>query len=452
MSEFSDEEDVLLDDIRPSPENDIVYKPANPKSKTMRELAGSIRKLGQLVPIEVTLDGYILSGHRRYVACRMLGKERVRVRYYPATRESPEFDQLLVAFNTQRVKSLDEVIREEIVKIDPAQAYRSLLEYRDEASAIDVKEIDIRDQKKRAKISSAKDEFLNAIIDILNNYKKFWPLSDRQIHYALLNEPPLKHSKKPDSRYDNTKQSYKSLTDLLTRARLEGDIPFRAISDATRPFKENGFFENVDEFAKSVVEKLFLGYRRRLTQSQPNHIEILGEKLTIQNVIDRIARKNCIPCMIGRGYSSLDPRNKLAMRFRRSDKAKLVLLILSDFDPDGEEIAHSFARSMRDDFGIDEIVPVKVALTRDQVEELNLPPRMKAKKTSSNYARFADRYGDDVWELEALSPAELQEIIQKAIDAVIDTKLFNQEIKKEEKDAVALAEKRELALSAIGEI
>ena len=27
-------------------------------------------------------------------------------------------------------------------------------------------------------------------------------------------------------------------------------------------------------------------------------------------------------------------------------------MVLSDFDPEGEDIAHSFARSMRDDFGI----------------------------------------------------------------------------------------------------
>ena len=51
---------------------------------------------------------------------------------------------------------------------------------------------------------------------------------------------------------------------------------------------------------------------------------------------------------------------------------------LSDFDPEGEDIAHSLARSLRDDFGIDAIEPIKVALTAAQVQELRLPPVMQA--------------------------------------------------------------------------
>ena len=47
-------------------------------------------------------------------------------------------------------------------------------------------------------------------------------------------------------------------------------------------------------------------------------------------------------------------------------------LVLSDFDPEGEDIAHSFARSMRDDFGIDQIELVKVALTDRQVREMGM--------------------------------------------------------------------------------
>jgi hypothetical protein len=60
-----------------------------------------------------------------------------------------------------------------------------------------------------------------------------------------------------------------------------------------------------------------------------------------------------------------------------------VLLIASDFDPDGEEIAHSFARSLRDDFGLEAIDAIKVALTAEHVAEFSLPPRLKAKHTSS---------------------------------------------------------------------
>ena len=62
----------------------------------------------------------------------------------------------------------------------------------------------------------------------------------------------------------------------------------------------------------------------------------------------------------------------MVKRFKSSGKDKLILLILSDFDPDGEEIAHSLARSLRDDFDVDAVEPVKVALTREQVAMFEL--------------------------------------------------------------------------------
>src|SRR4029077_2901502 len=97
-------------------------------------------------------------------------------------------------------------------------------------------------------------------------------------------------------------------------------------------------------------------------------------------------------------------------RFKASGKDKLIILALSDFDPEGEDIAHSFARSMRDDFGIENVVPVKVALTAKQVQEMGLPPEMKAKTTSSRYEKFTERHGDDVFELEAVPPRQLHQI------------------------------------------
>jgi hypothetical protein len=180
-------------------------------------------------------------------------------------------------------------------------------------------------------------------------------------------------------------------------------------------------------------------------QSQPNHIEIIGEKNTIAPIIRPVAARYCIPMTIGRGYCSLRPRYDIAERFRKSGKDRLVLLMLSDFDPDGEEIAHSFARSLRDDFGIEEIEPVKVALTAGQVAEYHLPPMMKAKKRGNEEEgykgialSFVAKHGDNVWELEALPPETLQRVLQDAIDQVIDVQAFNHEIDQEKADAAEL--------------
>ena len=149
----------------------------------------------------------------------------------------------------------------------------------------------------------------------------------------------------------------------------------------------------------------------------------------------------CIPLTAGRGYGSLPPRYKMAQRFRSSGKDKLVLLILSDFDPDGEVIAESFARSMRDDFGIEGVHAIKVGLNLDHVTRFNLPRDIVKPKTSSpQYRKFVAKYGDrDVFEVEALRPAQIQQIVREAIDGVLDLAAFNAELDAEKRDAAFLA-------------
>ena len=215
------------------------------------------------------------------------------------------------------------------------------------------------------------------------------------------------------------------------------------------PFYQDAFWRS--GYLHQQIKNFATTYWRDLMQSQPNHIEIVGEKNTIASIIRPVAAQFCIPMTIGRGYCSLRPRYDIEQRFRESGKDKLVLLILSDFDPDGEEIAHSLARSLRDDFDIEDIEPIKVAITADQVEEFDLPPAMKAKTTSANYKRFADEHGDGVWELEALPPETLQNVLREAIDSVIDTEAFNHEIDQEKADAAKLDGVRRVMLDTLGE-
>lgn len=445
---------VPLKRLRPALENNDVYRPIDPADPDFQGLVESIRTDGIQEELVATEDGVIISGHRRHAAAKIVGLPTVPCRFepirYDRQTDHDRFMHLLRECNRQRVKSFDEKLREETLSANPEVAYQSLIEYRQNQSSLISDTLDIRDEKKRAEITAAKKPFLAAIRKIIRERKKFWPLSDRQIHYGLLNDPPLLHASKPNSTYRNDKRSYQSLTELLTRARVAGLIPMDVISDTTRPVTIWGVHRDVGGYLAGEVNDFCRGYWRDLMQSQSNHIEIIGEKSTVASTIRPIAARYCIPMTIGRGYCSLRPRYDIAERFRRSGKERLVLLLVSDFDPDGEEISHSFARSLRDDFAIENIEPVKVALTADQVEEFDLPPAMQAKKTSSNYNRFSDQHGDDVWELEALPPETLQRVLQEAIDAVIDVEAFNHEIDQEQADAAKLEGVRRVMLDTFG--
>jgi hypothetical protein len=157
---------------------------------------------------------------------------------------------------------------------------------------------------------------LKAIQNVIDEREDYWPLSVRQIHYALLNNPPLIHAGKSDSVYHNVQKCYKALDDLLVRARLEGHIPFEVIADETRPVVEFNCHRDCQSFIRRELDIFLKGYWRDLMQSQPNHVEILAEKNTIAPILRPIAEEYCIPMTTGRGYCSLPPRFEIAKRFR----------------------------------------------------------------------------------------------------------------------------------------
>jgi len=166
-------------------------------------------------------------------------------------------------------------------------------------------------------------------------------------------------------------------------------------------------------------------------------------------IIKPVAERYCIPVTSGRGFASLPPRADMVRRYLASGKEKLIVLIISDHDPDGEAIAHSFARSLRDDFGVGSVHAVRVALTAEQVERYALPPALKAKQGSATYATFVERHGENVYEVEALSPATLQSELEAAIDSVLDIAAFDGELDREREDATYLEGKRRTVTNAL---
>jgi hypothetical protein len=423
-----------------------VIDPSNP---SLDELVASLKAKGQLEPVVVTLDNVLLSGHRRRAAALRLRWRTLKVRVHPIHSLDPDFEKVLISYNTQRDKSPDVRIREQLMLTDPEKAYRAIVSEREAATQIKAEVLTLGAGKKRAKITAAKQPFLDAVIRIINELKQYWPLSDRRVHYSLLNDPPLRHAGKPESyvnkkgrtlynRYRNDKPSYKDCCNLLTRARLTGQIPFNAIGDETRPVTTWDVHVNVSPFFRREVEQFCTGYARDLLSTQPNHIEIVGEKLTVEGIIRPVASKYCIPYTIGRGYSSLPPRKEMYDRYRKSGKAKLVILFLGDHDPEGWNIAETFAKSMRDDFGIAEVVAVKVALKPEQAAELRLPPNTDAKESSSRFKAFAEQFGSAAYELEAAPPDMLQGWLVEAVRSVLCIDRFNEQVELEKKDATKI--------------
>ena len=96
----------------------------------------------------------------------------------------------------------------------------------------------------------------------------FRPLPIRQVHYQLLNDPPLisePQKSKFDAehyRYRNDQKSYDALVELLKQARYSGEISMTIIDDPTRPQFVPWGYENVSDFIHSEVGGFLTGYCR----------------------------------------------------------------------------------------------------------------------------------------------------------------------------------------------
>lgn len=444
----------LVTQIQVARENDLLYESFGIANADDAALVRSINEDGIREPLTVSKDGVLLSGHRRFAAAKYLGLETVPVRFTETVFEKlskAERLDVLRLFNQQRDKTPGEKIREQLLQIDPKEAHAKLFRQRitQRYGSIETN-VDIGVVKKRARITTI--QFLEAAQKVIQENEEYWPLTVRRVHYLLLNNPPLRHDKKPDSRYQNDKNSYQSLANLLIRARLAGLVPMESIEDSTRPIQLGGGFPSPEAFIKQESENFLLGYSRNLMQGQPYHVEIMLEKNALRSIIEKVARDYCIPVTTGRGFSSLSPRYDLYRRFRQSGKTRLILLMLTDFDPDGEEICSSFARSLRDDFGLRDVNPIKVALTAEDVETYDLPSDMDAKPSSPNYAKFVAKYGYKAVELDAAPVDLLQAKLRESIESVIDLAAFNAQIELEIQDAGIVEAHRRVVFEAIGGI
>jgi len=439
---------VPMDRIKPSPENDDLYGEIK-NDEQMERLIDSIQKRGLGDPLLLTKDRFILSGHRRYYALSHLKYEDAPCYLSDISRNgNSEFHSDLAEYNPQRVKTVGSILKESLLRdSDPSDTYAAIEDYRAASTQVDIDFTDVPGVKKVKALSPKKKQFLEAAKKVVEDLKEYWPLSVRQIHYNLLNDPPLtltpKRSKFPAEhyRYKNDDRSYKALVDLLTPARYHGQIPFESIDDPTRPEVLHSGWDSVDEFVNDEICGFLSGYHRNRQEGQPRHIEILGEKNTLMSILKLVANQYYVPLTLGRGFSGPSIWKKMARRFNQSHKEAMTLIIVSDYDPEGLELADDAIRSLRDLWE----VPIdyhRVAVTREQIDELGLASDFNpAKDTSSRYRSFVERTGgNETWECEALPPKYMIDQVKAAIEANMDMGIFDEIVDQEEGDCDQLCE------------
>lgn len=230
----------------------------------------------------------------------------------------------------------------------------------------------------------------------------------------------------------NAPPNYKWMGTFINDGRLAGLIDWNSIVDRTRKHEANAHWDSPSDIINDSAEQYAIDTRA----DQDYYLEVWVEKDALVGVIERA----CQPLDVGyfscRGYVSQSAMWRAAKRFKY-EVTDCVLLHLGDHDPSGIDMT----RDIQDRLDMfNAAVEVKrIALTMEQVEELQPPPN-PAKTTDSRYAQYIDLYGEESWELDALDPRFITELIQEHIEEHTDEKRRDALIEKQEKDRERLQE------------
>lgn len=265
-------------------------------------------------------------------------------------------------------------------------------------------------------------ELINGVI---NEYtSQGYDLTLRQVYYQLVARGFI----------PNNERSYKNVGNLINDARLAGLIDWNAIQDRTRRIRVKPHWDSPSDIMRTM-EAL---YAIDIRSTQPNYIEVWVEKDALIGIVEDISRKLDVPCFSCRGYVSASEMWAAAQRFRDEEyRERRIILHLGDHDPSGKDMTRDIEERLSM-FGADVEVQ-RIALNFDQIEEFSPPPN-PTKLSDSRAVSYIEEYGYSCWELDALEPKILTNLIKSKVDNLTDMlELSTQErITHDDKRAISL--------------
>jgi hypothetical protein len=232
---------------------------------------------------------------------------------------------------------------------------------------------------------------------------------------------------------ENSQREYKRLGAMIKDARRAGLIDWDAIEDRTRYMRTHSAWDDPANVISAVAEQ----YREDSWSGQDYRPEVWIEKDALVGVIEGVCNEYRVPYFACRGNNSESEQYKAGKRFEchLADGLTPIVLHLGDHDPNGLDMT----RDNRDRLAMfaGELVEVRrLALNIDQVEQL--PPN-PAKETDSRYAGYVQEFGRECWELDALDPAVIADLIRAEIDGLIDAAVWESALAKERRNRDLLA-------------
>lgn len=244
---------------------------------------------------------------------------------------------------------------------------------------------------------------------ILNEYRNMgYRLSLRQLYYQLVARDYI----------ENSIKSYKRIGNLVSDARLAGLLDWNMIEDRGRETVIPTAWTSPAQIVRAAAQQ----FRVDRWRGQPCHVEVMVEKDALSGILEPVCRDLHVRFTANKGYSSssamYEAGKRIAEAILRRGR-KVHIFYLGDHDPSGIDMT----RDIRERLGLfsasKKIKVHRLALNYDQVEQWS-PPENPAKETDSRYQAYADQFGESSWELDAVEPRTLADLVRDGIQELID--------------------------------
>lgn len=249
-------------------------------------------------------------------------------------------------------------------------------------------------------------EFMNTLIESYQD--QGYTLTVRQLYYQLVARDVI----------PNDLNSYKRTAAIINDAKLAGLIDWDAIEDRTRDFIVRSRCNSVS----SILDSCVRSFHMNMWQEQEYQVYVVVEKEALVGVLERTCNTYDVPLLAARGYPSSSVLYDFAQShiIHKSMHKQHIIIHLGDHDPSGIDMTRDLTERLNLLYGGPVNLAVeRIALNYDQIEELR-PPKNPAKDTDSRFESYRKKFGSSSWELDALSPQFLNDLVESKINEFID--------------------------------
>lgn len=272
---------------------------------------------------------------------------------------------------------------------------------------------------------------VNAIIE--DYAEQGYKLTLRQLYYQLVTKNII----------PNNDKEYAKLSTLLTKGRMAGVVDWNAIEDRIRVPRHTYYNTDIENALGDAVSS----YRLDRMLDQDNYIELWVEKDALSNVLSRKTKYYHVRLMVNRGYSSTTAIYDSFVRISEAMKRgqKVNILYLGDHVPSGldmvrdirERLQTMLVADFEEDYVSKNLEVHHIGLTQEQIK-LHEPPPNPTKVQDPRADWYINNFGETCWEVDALNPGVLHEVIDEKVKQLIDFDKFDAVLAKEELDKKVL--------------